>query len=390
MVAAAGCDGEAGSGGTSLGGAGRPFVEGARLTFSEVRDIRHPFGEVAGVAVGSDGAVYVGDRQALVVWQFDSTGVLVDSIGAEGDGPGDFKNIGSLQFVGDRLLVFDGSLRRLTSFDANDPDEVRTTTFRTPRSPSFAWVGGDGRVVAGAASAVAVGRDAPTDSMTVHLVSEGGVVESWGDTLLSLPRNERLVFTSPGFVMSQSMPFGRRSWVQAGSGGTVFFLWSGAPEVRAFDLRSSAWDTLPLPPGLGRPVEDRDYAALYASIDQVVGRRRWADIVKMLIGDARADGRTPTSWPVASGLLADDSNRLWVTLVSEDDIILPRRDIPYEYGPQDGGGSHLVVFDLANRTIHAGRAPARGRIEAASSEHVYLRATGPSDEEYIRQFRMRR
>ena len=148
-------------------------------------------------------------------------------------------------------------------------------------------------------------------------------------------------------------------------------------------------DTWPLPPGLGRSIEDRDYAALYASIDQVVGRR-WADIVKMLIGDARADGRAPTSWPVASGLLADDSNRLWVTLISEDDVILSRMNTQYEYGPQDGGGSHLMVFDLANRTIHAGRAPARGRIEAASGEHVYLRATGPSDEEYIRQFRMRR
>lgn len=372
-----------------MGGAGRPFVEGARLTFSEVRDIRHPFGKIAGVAVGRDGSVYVGDRQALVVWQFDSTGVLVDSIGAEGDGPGDFRNIGSLQFVGDRLLVF--GFRRLTSFDAKDPKEVRTTTFRTPRSPGFAWVGDDGRVVAGAASAVALGRDAPTDSTTVHLVSEGGVVESWGDTLLSLPRNESLVFTSPGFVWSQPMPFGDRSWVQAGSGGTVFFLWSGTPEIRAFDPTTSAWDTLRLPQGLGRPVEDRDYAALYASIDLLFGRRnrgRGANIVKMLIGEARADGRTPTSWPVASGLLADDSNRLWVTLVSEDDVILPKWDADYEYGPQDGGGSHLVVFDLANGTIHAGRAPARGRIEAASGEHVYMRTTGPSDEEYIRQFRV--
>lgn len=367
----------------------RPFVEGARLTFSEVWSIRHPFGKIAGVAVGGDGAVYVGDRQALVVWQFDSTGVLVDSIGAEGDGPGDFKNIGSLQFVGDRLLVFDGSLRRLTSFDAKDPEEVRTTTFRTPRSPGFAWVGGDGRVVAGATSAVAVGRDAPTDSMTVHLVSEGGVVESWGDTLLSMPRNESLVVTSPGFVMSQPMPFGGRSWVQAGSGGTVFFLWSGAPEIRAFDLRNSTWDTWPLPPGLGRSIEDSDYAALYASIDLLYGGGRTARITEWLIGEARADGRAPTSWPVASGLLADDSNRLWVTLVSEDDVILPRWDAPYEYGPQDGGGSHLVVFDLANGTIHAGRAPARGRIEAASGEHVYMRTTGPSDEEYIRQFRVR-
>lgn len=387
LVATAGCDGEARSGGPAFGGAG-PFVEGARLTFSEVRDIRHSFGRVAGVAVGSDGAVYVGDRQALVVWQFDSTGRLVDSIGAEGDGPGDFRNIGSLQFVGNRLLVFDGSLRRLTSFDAKDPGKVRTTTFRTPRSPAFAWAGDDGQVVAGAASAFAPGRDAPTDSTTIHLVSEEGLVESWGDTLLSLPRNESLLVTSPGFVWSQPMPFARRSWVQAGSGGTLFFLWSGTPEVRAVNPKTSAWDTLRLPPGLGRPVEDRDYAALYASIDRDGGGRS-AHVAKALVAEARADGRTPSSWPVASGLLADDSNRLWVTLISEDDVILPRETGEYEYGPQDGGGSHLVVFDLANGTTHAGRAPARGRIEAASGEDVYLLATGPGGEEYIRQFRMR-
>lgn len=182
VVAAAGCDGEnAGSGGTASGGAGEsvesvaldgPFVEGARLTFSEVRSIRHPFGDVSGVAVGGDGDVYVGDRQAHVVWQFDSTGVLVDSIGAEGDGPGDFQCISSVQFVGNRLLVFDGCLRRLTSFDGNDPGNIRTTTFRTPQGPNFAWIGGNGQVVAGALAAYKAGSNVPTDSITVHLVSK--------------------------------------------------------------------------------------------------------------------------------------------------------------------------------------------------------------------------
>lgn len=392
-VAAAGCDGDSGSVGSVLDGAVEPgesaalaFVEGARLTFSEVRSIRHFFGKVAGVAVGGDGAVYVGDRQALAVWHFDSTGVLVDSIGAEGDGPGDFRNIAGVQFVGDRLLVFDPSLRRLTSFDGKDPGKIRTTTFPTLRSPVLAWAGNDGQVAAAAQSAVAVGRDVPTDSITVHLVSEGGIVESWGDTLLSLPRNESLVLTSPGFVWVRSMPFARRSWVQAGSDGTVFCLSSSASEVRAFNPKTSAWATLPLPPGLGRPVEDRDYAALYASIDRESPN---PNFTKARIREARAAGRTPTSWPVASGLLADNSNRLWVTLISEDDVILATETNTYEYATNDGGGSHLVVFDLANGTVHAGRAPARGSIEAARGEHVYMRATGPSGEEYIRQFRVR-
>ena len=382
------------------------FVEGAQLTFSEVRSIRHPFGRIAGVAVGGDGAVYVGDNQALMVWQFDSTGVLVDSIGAMGDGPGDFVNITSVSVVGDRLLVFDGSLYRLTSFDGKDPGKIRTTTFRIRRGPAFAWGMDDGRVVAGARSSLTVGQDTPTDSTTVHLVSEEGVVESWGDTLLSFPRTESLTLNRPGFVYATSMPFARRSWVRVGSGGTVFCLWSGTPEVLVFSPETSAWDTLSLPLGLGRPVEDRDWVALYASIDR---ERASPGFYKRLIAEARAAGRTPPSWPVASGLLADDSNRLWVTLISEDDVILAMETGGYEYGPHDGGGSHLLVFDLANGTTHTGRAPARGSIEryvgsvdrlverapargsieAVSGEHVYLLATGPNDEEYLRQFRVR-
>ena len=395
LVGAAGCDGASRSGGAGSGGAvelgesvalGTPFLEGAKLAFSEIRSIRHPFGRVAGVAVGGDGAVYVGDRQALTVWQFDSAGVLVDSIGAEGDGPGDFRNITSVQFVGDRLLVFDGSLKRLTSFDGKDPGDIRTTTFRVLRGTAFAWAMDDGQVVAGAQSALAVGHDTPTDSTTVHLVSEGGIVESWGDTLFSLPRNESLIFNRPGFVWARPMPFARRSWVQAGSGGTVFCLWSGAPEILAFSPETSAWDTLPLPPGLGRPVKDQAYVALYASIDR---EDPSPGLTKRMIAEARAAGRTPPSWPVASGLLADDSNRLWVTLISEDDMIRALETGEYGYGPQDGGGSHLLVFDLANGTTHAGRAPARGNIEAASGEHVYLLAIGPSGEEHLRQFRVR-
>lgn len=68
--------------------------------------------------VDKDENIYIADGQDQVIKVFDSTGSLLRSIGAKGEGPGEFQSIGYLSFLPDgRLLVLDFQARRTSLFD---------------------------------------------------------------------------------------------------------------------------------------------------------------------------------------------------------------------------------------------------------------------------------
>ncbi len=69
------------------------------------------------VAVGSDGAVYVGDQASHVVHVFDADGSLRGTIGVPGTQPGQISSVGSLAVGTDGLFVAEGATNRVLRFD---------------------------------------------------------------------------------------------------------------------------------------------------------------------------------------------------------------------------------------------------------------------------------
>ncbi|NOR15024.1 MAG: 6-bladed beta-propeller [Candidatus Aminicenantes bacterium] len=68
--------------------------------------------------VDEDEMIYIVDGQDQVIKVFDSTGSLLRSFGAKGEGPGEFQSIGYFSFLPDgRLLVMDSRARRTSLFD---------------------------------------------------------------------------------------------------------------------------------------------------------------------------------------------------------------------------------------------------------------------------------
>jgi len=78
------------------------------------------FGRISYIAANSGGAIYVTDNQVPVIRQYDSTGAYVRDIGREGEGPGEYRGVLGLHVIkGERLMVWDPRLSRVTVFDSS-------------------------------------------------------------------------------------------------------------------------------------------------------------------------------------------------------------------------------------------------------------------------------
>ncbi len=85
-----------------LGSRGEPFPD--------------EFGFVSAIAVGPSTQLYVADLFASQITAFDSTGTYLSTIGRPGEGPGEFGQIFSIQWMGDLLATFDVEHGRIGFF----------------------------------------------------------------------------------------------------------------------------------------------------------------------------------------------------------------------------------------------------------------------------------
>lgn len=80
----------------------------------------YQFEFIAGATRLDDGGVIVADAGADELRAYDATGSHVWSTGRDGEGPGEFRNIGWVRRLGaDSVMVYDRSLRRVSTFDVN-------------------------------------------------------------------------------------------------------------------------------------------------------------------------------------------------------------------------------------------------------------------------------
>jgi hypothetical protein len=86
------------------------------LRIGSVDDPDAGFTDIGGIAVDSEGLVYVLERRDRAVRVYDTSAQLVRTIGRSGEGPGEFRSPLLLGLLGDTLWVNDVGLRRVTFF----------------------------------------------------------------------------------------------------------------------------------------------------------------------------------------------------------------------------------------------------------------------------------
>ena len=78
----------------------------------------YEFTSIAQVLERND-SVFVRQQGIQEIRVFDTTGIHLGTIGREGSGPGEFRSLEAMGFIGDTLWSIDGDLRRLSFFSPN-------------------------------------------------------------------------------------------------------------------------------------------------------------------------------------------------------------------------------------------------------------------------------
>ena len=322
------------------------------------------FGRVNSAVLGPDEAVFVADGFNDEVRVFGLDGVHRRTFGRNGDGPGEFRSLYSVAWVGDRLLTLDFSLGRIGAFSADGewlgqqrvegslsgspgdlylrpvrPNEFyRLALRRHPTGIESLFVGHDSRGETGDSLAMLERPPGPAASI---ICQYGGTISffpvPFGPGLAQHP--------GPGAVMYSAMTEAYRIAVTTGDGDTL----------RVIER--------PLP---SEPITDEEWAAGNRDFEELLAERP----------DAECNPRRP-SRPEAKSFIQNifiaPDGKLWVEVIRT-------------------AGNRWEFFDTEGRLLGAVPAPPRKEraAPAFSADHLITIRQDSLDLDHVDVWRIER
>jgi len=200
------------------------LVEVVEIGDEEGRHLAMPVGPQVGV----DGNTYVADAGYRDIRVFSPDGELLHTIGAFGEGPGEFRSPDIFALgAHDSLFVYDRTLRRLSAFaPLPDPSfaysvEVKSSALR---SPTDLFVGQNGALFA--AYTRGVNREEMEEGVWVVEINHSGEIKR--DSLAYL-RNMEVIraVRGEGHMQAVGKPFARYPVLRPGPAGYPCYGWTG-------------------------------------------------------------------------------------------------------------------------------------------------------------------
>lgn len=262
------------------------------------------FGLVGAVALGPGGTVFVADAANSEIRVFGPDGAHLRTFGRGGEGPGEFRSIYSIAWVGDRLLTYDPHLGRIGEFSAEGEwlGQRRTAGGVTGSSDfmRFFPVGPDEvfRPAVGDDRFLWVGLDSRGDTGdTVPFLRLRGAADLPGVV-------ESIICEWEGGIGYYPHASAAKFVQHPGSGGVLYSAWGHFYRVA---VTRGDGDTLRV---IGRtlpaePVTDEEWAAGSAEYDEA--RERWPGASCKPRGYSRPDRK-----PFINGIFVSPGGRLWV------------------------------------------------------------------------------
>ena len=268
-------------------------------------------------------------RVFLVDWPAGGITVLtpdleyLQTVGREGEGPGEFVTKEVQILPGDTLLVYDSSLGRITLFD---PVNLELLATRPPPNRernvvSHLWrVPEPGRYFAlDRAPYIAGEGEAADQGRTQVILAFDESAGTIADTLAIVADSERLVTRGEGYLSVGGHPFGRESFVRLFGENRIAHAHSGALDVTVLDFGGATAHTFSYPT-TPIPVTAAELRAASEDMNEPM-----ADMLR---------SGAPYTWPALVGLVTDDEERIWAG------IRAPRESAVWEWAAFASDGTH--------------------------------------------------
>jgi hypothetical protein len=299
----------------------------------------------------SDGVIALVDRGGAEVRIFGSEGEHIQTIGREGEGPGEFGSLPEILWVApDTLLTWDARLRRLTWFDRGGnvvrersmAGAISAANMRGVVGISGAWqVLPDGAFLV---SGHQTGDDGGFDRYFMRFITAEGSVASLGDY-----EGDQRVRVPQRVVMAHS--FGPHPYAALRDQPVAIFLArTGGREITVFDSAGRVTElwrvAVPRVPITKRVLEEE--------------LSRWADLLQVTstpavsgLQDAFDQLSVPDSLPAIRRVFSDPVGNLWIQRRSESD---PSAEGPFDVLDPNGRWFGTVEMPQdAGRVLEIGR-----------------------------------
>lgn len=286
-----------------------------------VDDSAYALSLVTGITIGVDGRVLVSQGVDRNIRVYDAHGRFIRVLGGPGDGPGQFRGLGSASWRSDTLYVVDHDLQRVVLFDTAGR-ALNTRAWKPPdvgfplRSTAPLALLANGTGVVRPSSAFDPRRDVGTARIPVLRADMDGRIL---DTLAVLPPIEARMIRGGTRMAIHAQAFPRDPLVRVTpTGDRVFVIDYPTTEsreaelvrVRAFDAdgklifdRRHAIPGVPIP----RRVADSTYAAAITRLGTAlqIDRRDAEDL-------ARSTFPVPAAYPLVSAAAPSSDGSLWL------------------------------------------------------------------------------
>jgi hypothetical protein len=330
------------------------------------------FGRISNVIADAEGGIFVADGRSLDVRMFDESGTFVRRFGASGAGPGEFRGLQSIAWLGDTLLALDPGNARLGMLEPNGA--------WIDHRPYMPLTGGSIRLHAVGARDVYmpfIGRvgegrglvfvrqtpDGPRDTLSGDYFAAGGASSaSLGDRLRELTVLCR--HNAGGGISTYSADLAPRAFLLPAPDALRAFAWGADFRIALIDAAGDTTRVIERDLVSG-PLSDEEWGQEQERFQEFLDR----------FSDETCEPRSlprPAERRVILGITFDDTGRMWIERDAIGQLAL---DV---FAPD---GRLLATMDIP---AHAERVPPYIR-----DDRLYLVVTDSLDVEYVKVFDIR-
>ena len=322
--------------------------------------------QVAGALLLPDGRLVVANGGTKELRFYDAAGRYLESVGREGEGPGEFGALGGLELARDSLYVFDWRLVRASVFGSDGTFArsypVRVQGIAFPNAIGLFDDGGWAVMSGFAFSAQDISALVRDTSLVVHLHADGMAA----DTIGRFPTTEFFMYGDGSRTTAVGRAFGR-SLAYAVGGARIYL-----GDTEQYEIAGYA-PTGKLELVLRRQVEPRPVTGAAIEAYKEVDRRRLVDPqFRQQMERLLADMPYPEEMPVFGALQTDAPGNLWVS----------------EYKVPGADSLRWAVYSQEGTPVATVSTPADLQITQIGDDYVCGRWQDEMEVEHVRVYRL--